>query len=76
MVPDLEDICLNICSAICNSGFGVGIGITHEKEGNSPVGHLQDDGVLVDVVREGGGWVEDRDGQARGPGRSCLMLGH
>ena len=25
----------------------------------------QDDGVLVDVVRKRGGWVEDRDGQAR-----------
>jgi len=29
------------------------------------VGHLQDDGVLVDVVREGGDWVEDRVGKAR-----------
>jgi len=23
-----------------------------------------DDGVLVDIVRKGGGWVEDRNGQA------------
>ena len=25
----------------------------------------RDDGVLVDIVREGGGWVENRDGKAR-----------
>ena len=29
-----------------------------------PSGHLQDDGVLVDIVRKRGGWVEGRDGQA------------
>ncbi len=59
MVPDLEDICLVICCAISHSGFGIGIGITHEQEGNASGGHLQDDGVLVDVVGEGGGWVEE-----------------
>jgi len=64
MVPDLEDVGLEICPAISNSCFGIGIGITHEQEGNASIGYLQDDGVLVDVVRKGGGWVEDRNGQA------------
>jgi len=32
MVPDFEDICLKIRSAIGNTGFSVGIGITHEQE--------------------------------------------
>ena len=58
MVPDLEDICLEIRSTIGNSGFGIGIGITHEKEGKASVGHLQDDGVLVDVVGEDGGYQD------------------
>jgi len=56
---------LEIRSAIGNTAFGIGIGITHEPEGKASIGHLQDDGVLVDVVGEGDGWVEDRDGQAR-----------
>ena len=64
MVPDLEDIGLKIRSAIGKSAFGISISITHEQEGNSSSGHLQDDGVLVDTVRKRGGWVEDRDGQA------------
>ncbi len=64
MVGDLEDVRLEICPAIGNTNFGIGIGVTHEQEGNASVGHLQDNGVLVDVVRQGGGWVEDRDGQA------------
>jgi len=63
VVPDLEDVGLKICPAIGNTAFGIGIHITHEQEGNASVGHFQDDGVLVDVVWEGGGWVEDRDGQ-------------
>ena len=65
MVPDLEDISLEIRSAIDNTAFGIGIGVTHEQEENTTAGHLQHDGVLVDIVREGGGWIEDRDGQAR-----------
>ena len=63
MVPDFEDIGLKICPAIGNTVFGVGIGITHEQEGNATVGHFQDDGVPVDVFREGGSGVADRDGQ-------------
>jgi len=43
MVPYFEDICLKIRSAIGNTAFGIGIGITHEQEGNASVGHLQDD---------------------------------
>ena len=65
MVPDLEDIGLEIFPVIGNTAFSIGIGITHEQEGNASVGHLQDDGVLVDVVRKGGDWVEDLYGQAR-----------
>ena len=68
MVPDLEDVGLEICPAIGNSGFGIGIGITHEQDGNATVGHFKDDGVLVDIIREGGGWIEDRDGQRPDPG--------
>ena len=64
VVPDLEDIGLEIRSAIDNTAFGIGIGVTHEQEVNASVGHLQDNGVLVDVIRKSGGWVEDRDGQA------------
>ena len=63
MVTDLEDVCLKIYSTIGNTGFGIGIAIAHEQEGNASVVHLQDDGVLVDVIRKSGGWVEDRDGQ-------------
>ncbi len=61
MVPDFEDVSREICPAIGHTGFGIGIGIgiTHEQEGNTSSGHLQDDGILVEVVREGGGWVED-----------------
>lgn len=50
MVPDLEDFNLKICSVIGRAAFGIGIDITHEQEGNTSAGHLQDDGVLVDVV--------------------------
>ena len=32
-----------------------------------PSGHLQDNGVLVDVIGEDGGWVKDRECQARVP---------
>ncbi len=60
-----EAIFLEIRSAIDHTAFGIGMGITHEQEGNASVGHLQDDGVLVDVVRKGGDWVEDLYGQAR-----------
>ncbi len=35
MVPDLEDISLKIRSAIGNTVFGIGMGITHEQEGNA-----------------------------------------
>ena len=63
MVPDLEDIGLEIFPVIGNTAFSIGIGITHEQEGNASVGHLQDEGVLVDIVGEGGGWIKDRDGQ-------------
>jgi len=63
VVPDFEDIYLKIRPAIGNSGFGFGIGITHVQEGNTSVGHFQYKGVLVDIVREGGGWVEDRYGK-------------
>jgi len=59
MVPDFEEVCLKIRSAIDNTAFGIGIGVTHEQEENTTAGHLQHDGVLVDIVREGGGWVED-----------------
>jgi len=61
MILDLEDICLEICPAIGNTAFGIGIGITYEQEENASSGHLQDDGVLVYIIREGGGWVEDRE---------------
>ena len=37
----------------------------NEKEWNTYGGPLQDDGVLVDIVGEGGSWVKNRDGQAR-----------
>ncbi len=70
MILDLEDICLEICPAIGNTAFGIGIGITYEQEENASSGHLQDDGVLVDIIREGGGWVEDREGPARV--RECM----
>ena len=50
MVADFEDVCLKIRSAIGNTAFGISIGITHEQEGNASSGHLQDDGVLVEVV--------------------------
>ncbi len=59
MVPDLEDVCLMIRSTVGLSGFDIGIGITHEQEGNTSVGHLQDDGVLFDVILKFGGWIED-----------------
>ena len=60
MVTYFEDICPEIRSAIGNKAFDIGIGITLEQEGNASGGHLPDDGVLVDVVGDGGSWVEDR----------------
>ena len=32
VVPDFEDICLEIRSAIDNTAFGIGIGMTNEQE--------------------------------------------
>jgi len=40
-VPDLEDIGPKIRPTIGNTAFSVGIGITHEQEGNASVGHFQ-----------------------------------
>ncbi len=50
MVTNFEDIGLKIRTPISNAAFGIGIGITHEQEGNASSGHLQDEGVLVDYI--------------------------
>ena len=72
MVANLEDISLKICPAIGNTVFGIGFGITHKQAGNTSSGHLQDDGVLVEIVREVA--VGLRTGMVR-PG-SRLIVSH
>jgi len=36
MVPDIEDVDMNICSAFGNTTFGIDFGITHEQKKTLP----------------------------------------
>lgn len=65
MVADLQDIALQVVSGGEEAILGYDAGVSHEQEGDLPIYHPKDDGVLVQVTRKQRCWRrEDFDLEA------------